>query len=501
MLHKTGSTLRAILLAAAVAGSALLTAGPSAAAQDDFSTMLACEQYANHRTTTRDEMLTRSQSWISARVPYSQGTCYRNAYGQYRTDCSGYVSMIWGARHSYTTSDIDYISHEIPRADLRPGDALNDPGSHVALFLRWADAAKTQPVVREQAGPNGSPTTERTWSAATASAYTPIRYDHVADAATPPPADTADPMYHQIRNANGTWTGFRPLAGYETDLPGDAKDVGIATMADGTAQAVIIGADDVVYHQIRAADGTWSGFRPLAGNGTTAPAKAKRVAVTGMADGRAQLVIIGWDDRIYHQVRDVDGTWSGFQPVNGMNTTTPAAGKDVAIDALPDGSAHLVITGADDVVYHRVRTDAGWTEFRPVAGYQTTAPAKGKRVAVTGMADGRAQLVIIGWDDRIYHQVRNVDGTWTGFQPVNGMNTTTPAAGKDVAIDAHPDGTAQLLVIGADGGVYHRVRTDTGWTEFTPVAGMGTTAGAKGSQVAISAQDDGTAQIMIVGGA
>ncbi|WP_112268309.1 hypothetical protein [Lentzea terrae] len=497
MSHGTGSTLRSILLAAAVAGGALLTPAATAVAQDDFSIMLTCEQVPNHRKTTRAEILTRAQSWITARVPYSQSNCYRNAYGQYRTDCSGYVSMAWGARHSYTTRDIHYISHEIPRADLQPGDALNDAGSHVALFLRWADAARTQPVVREQARPNGSPTVERTWSAATASKYTPIRYDHLVDAPAPP-TNPADPMYHQIRNADGSWTGFRPLSGYETELPGDAKDVAIATMADGTAHAVIVGADDQVYHQIRYPD-RWTGFQPLAGNGTTAPAKGKRVAVTGMADGRAQVVIVGWDDRVYHQVRNVDGSWSGFQPLNGAGTTVAAVGKDVAIDALPDGSSHVVITGADDVVYHRIRTDAGWSEFGALAGNGTTAPAKGKRVAVTGMADGRAQVVIVGWDDRVYHQVRNVDGSWSGFQPLNGAGTAAAAVGKDVAIDAHPDGTAQVLIVGSDDGIYHRIRTSNAWTEFQPVAGQGTTAGAKGSQVAISAHDDGSAQVVIVG--
>ena len=201
-------------------------------------------------------------------------------------------------------------------------------------------------------------------------------------------------MYHQIRNADGSWTGFRPLSGYETELPGDAKDVAIATMADGTAHAVIVGADDQVYHQIRYPD-RWTGFQPLAGNGTTAPAKGKRVAVTGMADGRAQVVIVGWDDRVYHQVRNVDGSWSGFQPLNGAGTTLPAAGKDVAIGTHPDGTAQVLIIGSDDGIYHRIRTSNAWTEFQTVAGTDGT-PAKGSGVAISGHDDNSAQVVIMG---------------------------------------------------------------------------------------------------------
>ena len=182
----------------------------------------------------------------------------------------------------------------------------------------------------------------------------------------------------------------------------------------------------------------------------------------------------------------------------GSGTTAPAVGKDVAIAAMPDGSAQLVVVGADDVVYHQIRHPDRWTGFQPLAGNGTTAPAKGKRVAVAGMADGRSQVVIIGWDDRIYHQIRAVDGAWSGFQPLNGAGTTLPAAGKDVAIGTHPDGSAQVLIIGADDGIYHRIRTSDAWTEFQTVAGTDGTP-AKGSRVAISGHDDNSAQVVIMG--
>ncbi|MFI6497873.1 FG-GAP repeat domain-containing protein [Nonomuraea typhae] len=140
-----------------------------------------CATYPQNRATLRSETLVRSRTWIDERVPYSQSACHQNQYGDYRTDCSGYLSMIWGLRHSYTTATLDQVSHQIARADLRLGDALNRPGEHVALFIGWADAARTKPIVREQAGPNGAPTVERTWSATYANTYTPIRYDNIVD--------------------------------------------------------------------------------------------------------------------------------------------------------------------------------------------------------------------------------------------------------------------------------------------------------------------------------
>jgi hypothetical protein len=309
----------------------------------------------------------------------------------------------------------------------------------------------------------------------------------------------AYPMYHQIRGADGAWTGFRALSGYQTTLPGDAKDVAVASMADGSAQVVVVGADDVAYHQIRYPDTNWSGFQPLSGLGTTVPAKAKAVSIAGRADGSAHVVIVGWDDRIYHQLRAADGTWSGFAALNGMDTPTPASGKEVAIATLPDGSAHLVIVGADDVVYHQLRSaDGVWSGFRPLAGNGTTLPAKGKRVSVAGSAEG-AHVLIVGWDDVVYHQLRAADGTWSGFAPLNGIDTTVPATAKDVAIGTHPDGTAQVLIIGNDDGMYHRVRSGTSWTPFRLLTGTGGTTAAKGSRVSISGHSDNSAQVLVTG--
>ncbi|GAA3129738.1 VCBS repeat-containing protein [Streptosporangium carneum] len=177
----TATTAALTCVAGAVPSSAATSA--STAVTGALHARAGCDTYPENRPTSRDEALVRAQSWIDERVPYSQSACHRNGYGNYRTDCSGYVSMAWGLRRSYTTSTLEQVSHEIARSDLRPGDALNRPGVHVALFVRWADEARTTPVVREQAGPDGSPTAERTWRASTANAYTPIRYDNIVDTA------------------------------------------------------------------------------------------------------------------------------------------------------------------------------------------------------------------------------------------------------------------------------------------------------------------------------
>ena len=253
--------IKTALAAATLAIIAAATAQGMAQAQD-MTIQYNCGTYAGNQQTSRGTALTRSLTWIQERVPYSQSACHQNQYGNYRTDCSGYVSMIWGLRQSYTTSTMNEVSHTIARGDLRPGDALNRPGEHVALFIGWADAAHTQARVREQAGPNGAPTVERTWSAATTNSYTPIRYNNIVDDQAPPTGGSsltgdgkadiaavlADGQVKAWRNGAGfaamPWdaeaivaSGFTNENLHFADLDGDGDKEIITVLADGSVKA------------------------------------------------------------------------------------------------------------------------------------------------------------------------------------------------------------------------------------------------------------------------
>lgn len=122
----------------------------------------------------RNDILTRSQSWIDERVPYNQGANHTNRFGTYRTDCSGFVSMAWGLDQSRTTWTLWNVSKTISSGELQPGDALlkdSDDTDHVALFVRWAGSGR--PVVREEYS-SGHNAEERTWDSLRG--FTPVRY-------------------------------------------------------------------------------------------------------------------------------------------------------------------------------------------------------------------------------------------------------------------------------------------------------------------------------------
>ena len=119
----------------------------------------------------------------------------------------------------------------------------------------------------------------------------------------------------------------------------------------------------------------------------------------------------------------------------------------------------------------------------------TSAPAKGRKVSIAGDPDGSAQVAIVGWDGGTYHRVRYVDGSWSPFGSLG-------ATANDIAITAMSDGSGQLVIAGTDNVIYHRVRNLSGtWTAFSPLAGFG--AAAMGKSVTIAGGPDGSAQVAI----
>jgi len=71
-------------------------------------------------------------------------------------DCSAFVSATWGLATHYTTSAIPAITTRLRDPwDLRPGDALNKPGSHVMLFLRFTSDRKAEVIESSPGACNG----------------------------------------------------------------------------------------------------------------------------------------------------------------------------------------------------------------------------------------------------------------------------------------------------------------------------------------------------------
>jgi hypothetical protein len=71
-------------------------------------------------------------------------------------DCSAFVSAAWGLNTHVTTAVMPAFTTALSNAwDLQPGDALNKPGSHVMLFLRFTADRKAEVMESSTGGCNG----------------------------------------------------------------------------------------------------------------------------------------------------------------------------------------------------------------------------------------------------------------------------------------------------------------------------------------------------------
>jgi hypothetical protein len=90
---------------------------------------------------TRVEIIARARSWVDEGVPYGGGSVWTDRNGSYRRDCSGYASMAWNLRDSYTTHTLATagFATRIGRSALLPGDLIDDPAQHVLIFAGWTN--------------------------------------------------------------------------------------------------------------------------------------------------------------------------------------------------------------------------------------------------------------------------------------------------------------------------------------------------------------------------
>lgn len=98
-------------------------------------------------------------------------------------DCSAFVSATWGLSVHYTTAAIPAIAAPVANPwDLKPGDALNKPGSHVMLFLRFTPDRKAEVMESSTGGCNGR-VCRNVYPLASllARGYAPVRFRAFAD--------------------------------------------------------------------------------------------------------------------------------------------------------------------------------------------------------------------------------------------------------------------------------------------------------------------------------
>lgn len=104
-------------------------------------------------------------------------------------DCSAFVSACWGLSTHFTTIALPAIAKQLENPwDLLPGDALNKPGSHVMLFVRFTPDRRAEVIESSTGGCNGK-VCRNIYPLASllARGYRPVRYRGLVNETSPPP--------------------------------------------------------------------------------------------------------------------------------------------------------------------------------------------------------------------------------------------------------------------------------------------------------------------------
>jgi hypothetical protein len=281
-------------------------------------------------------------------------------------------------------------------------------------------------------------------------------------------------------------------------------------------QVVAIGPDGRVYHRVQKTDSSWTPFAVVPGrDAIPSGIIAKRVAIAGARDGSAQIVVVGEDDTVYHTVRFANGTWQaqGFAPVASGNAWAKA--RDVAISignssSSSPGIAQIVASSLDiGEVYHIIRSPNGWSAWTQLPG---SAAMNAREVAIAVGQDGNTYVLATAVQPdgtvQIKRQARYAGSSWwdSSFVTVATPPSVTLGPKTDIALTLTPGPngtvlTAQLVYTDNAGATWFQERGNpinqpswTGQVSNALVANSGSRA------VSISAQPSsgGPSEVTIV---
>ncbi|MFD8599325.1 CHAP domain-containing protein [Kitasatospora sp. NPDC059646] len=292
-------------------------------------------------------------------------------------------------------------------------------------------------------------------------------------------------LFHESRDPWGSWSGFAAVNGYAGAPSFNASQEAITSTPDKSTQTLAAGNDGNLYHTARYANGSWTGWAPLDGYDGAPNFSAKSFSIAGMPNGDAQVLAVGNDGGIYFTTRLVSGSWQGWSKVGDWSA------RKVAITAMPNGDAQILIIGNDGLVYHNIHFANGtWQGWNGVAGFGGAASFAANSISLAGMPNGDAQLVAVGNDGNIYHSIRLANGSWQGWGPVAGVGSAANFAASSIGITSTPNGDAQLVAVGNDGIAYHNARFASGSWQGWGSLGFGAV------NVAITGVGDGSSQVL-----
>ncbi|MEU3723606.1 M23 family metallopeptidase [Streptomyces sp. NPDC031705] len=264
-------------------------------------------------------------------------------------------------------------------------------------------------------------------------------------------------IYHAVRNADRTWTGFGDVLGVTGEVP-----TGVRTTAEagvnGDTHVLAVSNEGKLYHALRFADRSWTGFGDVAGEAGTL---ANITQVAAVSSGTEVQVVVVADGKVYHTVRRANGTWAPFGAVGA-----PGAAPVTKVAMSQVGSDTQIVAVSNGTLFHTVRhADGTWTSWGDASAETGVTGVDDVAVAGTG---GDLQLVVTAEGGaKRYHGARFASGQWV----LNDLSAVVPAGVTvtDVAAAA-VDNELQAAFVTTDGRVLHTIRAFNGtWSPAAPV--------------------------------
>ncbi|TMI42530.1 hypothetical protein E6H21_00250 [Candidatus Bathyarchaeota archaeon] len=244
-----------------------------------------------------------------------------------------------------------------------------------------------------------------------------------------------------------SWSSWQNLGGGSNSPPA------VCSSGPGSAEVVVRGTDNVIYHK-SFVNGVLASAWDSPGGGTSdQPACA-------VLNNVLYVVVRGTNDRLYFSSRTLPtGSWSGWVDLDGKTSSAP-----VLVATPFQNRFDLVVRGTDQAIYHKFFVNGFWSaSWDGPGGTVLDAPA-----AVSD--GGLVHVVVRGVDDKTYYNSFSfVSSTWSGWVGLDGGTLSTPA----IALDA--SGTIHVVVRGTDNRVYHREMSGGIWSPSWDGLGGSTT--------------------------
>jgi hypothetical protein len=240
-------------------------------------------------------------------------------------------------------------------------------------------------------------------------------------------------------------------------------------------------------HALRAPDGSWNGFNDMSSS-VGGLGGVCAIAATAAIPGEAQYVALDADGHLWHALRQVDGSWLGF---NYLAASAGDIGQAYAVSAARTDSTGevqvLALTMGGDMHLAVRRADASWDPFMLIGGLHG-GPAGGPEIlgmdafggcmAIASATGGGGEVhhFLVSQDGNfhvwLWHAIRAATGDWIQQFKQLSANTDLLHVTRLLAAASGPNGEIQLVAITGDGGLFHALRDTNGnWNGFNEMKG------------------------------